>query len=66
LRPVPPRLVEEVAREFQLDEIEPTSPLAQSSANEKELRAEKMARNLDELLSYLRSVDLVPSKERKP
>jgi general secretion pathway protein A len=66
LRPVPPGLVEEVAREFQLDEIEPTNPQARSSASEKELHAEKMARNLDELLGYLRSGELVPSKERKP
>jgi general secretion pathway protein A len=65
-RPVPSQLVEEVAREFQLDELEPTTPLARSSENEKMLHAEKLARNLDELLGYLRNIDFASSKERKP
>jgi general secretion pathway protein A len=65
-RPVSAQLVEEVAREFQLDEIEPTTPLAISPENEKLLNDEKLARNLDELLGYLRNVDFVPSKGRKP
>jgi putative secretion ATPase (PEP-CTERM system associated) len=66
LRPVSSQLVEEVAREFQLDEIEPTTPLARSSENEKMLHTEKLAQSLDELLGYLRAGDFVSSKERKP
>jgi len=64
-RPVSAEMVEEVAREFQLDEIEPTTKSARSSEDEKLLQAEKLARNLDELLGYLRSIDFA-TKERKP
>lgn len=65
LRPVPAHLVEEVAREFQLDEIAPTvSPglprAAQNSAN-----TQALLENLDELLGRLRQLSLEPSRERK-
>jgi general secretion pathway protein A len=68
LRPVPSHLVEEVAREFQLDEIEPTPPVGFSTRAEKAVNAEKLLRNLDELLGRLRQIDFVPSpsRERKP
>lgn len=66
VRPVPAHLVEEVAREFQLDEIAPiaaggTSQNANASAN-----TEELLENLDELLGRLRRGSLVSSRERKP
>ena len=65
LRPVPAHLVEEVAREFQLDDTEPTVAcgffqLAKQSAN-----TEALLENLDELLGRLRQVNAVPFRERK-
>src|ERR1700733_9591495 len=69
LRPVPAHLVEEVAREFQLDEIEPI--LAAHGANGTGQAADTQAllQNLDELLGRLREANIVPSssaRERKP
>ena len=65
LRPIPAHLVEEVAREFQLDEIAPIasdgfSPAAQTA------NTQALLENLDELLGRLRQVNTVPSRERKP
>ena len=66
LRPVPAHLVEEVAREFQLDEVAPVlsagSPSggAQQSAN-----TQALLENLDDLLGRLRQLNVVPSRERK-
>lgn len=65
LRPVPAHLVEEVAREFQLDEIAPIAsplplPAAQRSAN-----TQALLENLDELLGRLRQMNAEPSRERK-
>jgi len=65
LRPVPAHLVEEVAREFQLDEIAPVAapgplPAAQKSAN-----TQALLENLDELLGRLRQLSPEPSRERK-
>ena len=66
LRPIPAHLVEEVAREFQLDEIAPIvsdgfSPAAQTA------NTQALLENLDELLGRLRQVNAaVPSRERKP
>jgi general secretion pathway protein A len=65
LRPVPAHLVEEVAREFQLDEIAPIAspgplPAAQKSAN-----TQALLENLDELLGRLRHLSAEPSRERK-
>jgi hypothetical protein len=66
LRPIPAHLVEEVAREFQLDEIAPIvsdgfAPAAQSA------HTQALLENLDELLGRLRQVNAaVPSRERKP
>src|SRR5215472_6559424 len=64
-RPVSAEMVEEVAREFQLDEIEPTTKPVRFSEEQKAINAERLARNLDELLGYLRNMDLT-AKERKP
>jgi general secretion pathway protein A len=65
LRPVPAHLVEEVAREFQLDEMAPMasegfSPAAQTA------NTQALLENLDELLGRLRHVNAVPSRGRKP
>jgi hypothetical protein len=68
LRPVPAHLVEEVAREFQLDEIEPTASVGTPSRALQAADAQALLQNLDELLGRLRqSNDLLsPSRERKP
>src|ERR1700689_1752772 len=67
-RPVPARLVEEVAREFQLDEIEPTLPAGVSNGNKPAIDAQALLQNLDELLSRLREANIMPValRERKP
>jgi len=68
LRPVPADLVEEVAREFQLDEIEPIARTAVSSGAQQTLDAQSLLQNLEELLSRLRETNIMPStvRERKP
>ena len=64
VRPVSSQLVEEVAREFQLDEIAPVAPVGftgpQQAAN-----TQALLENLDELLSRLRQANLVQPRERK-
>jgi general secretion pathway protein A len=69
LRPVPAHLVEEVAREFQLDEIAPTvSPSTFSAPAQQSVDAQMLLQNLDELLGRLRQTNVVPyaTRERKP
>ena len=68
MRPVPAHLVEEVAREFQLDEIEPTSPRRIFiSARCEEADAQALLQNLDNLLGRLRQSNVLSStRERKP
>ena len=66
LRPIPAHMVEEVAREFQLDEIAPIVSGALSSTA-KTANTQTLLENLDELLERLRQVNApVPSRERKP
>jgi len=64
LRPVPSHLVEEVAREFQLDEIAPIAgrPL---SSGEQAANTQLLLNNVDELLGRLRHSSAAPSRERK-
>jgi len=64
LRPIPAHLVEEVAREFQLDEIGPVAPGLLSS-REDAGKTQALLENLDELLERLRQVNAAPSRERK-
>jgi len=64
LRPVPAHLVEEVAREFQLDEIAPIAPVGISYA-EQAANTQTLLENLDELLGRLRRVSSMPARERK-
>ncbi len=67
LRPVPAHMVEEVAREFQLDEIAPitTAGRGLSSGAQQTANTQALLENLDELLGRLRQVNVVPSRERK-
>jgi type II secretory pathway predicted ATPase ExeA len=67
LRPVPAHLVEEVAREFQLDE--PILAAHTPNGNGQTLDTQALLQNLDELLGRLREANIVPSsstRERKP
>ena len=69
LRPVPAQLVEEVAREFQLDEIEPILAAHGPNGTRQTLDTQSLLQNLDELLGRLREANIVPSasaRERKP
>jgi general secretion pathway protein A len=61
LRPVPARLVAEVAREFQLDEFERTSPLLSPGEAERIANTQALVQNLDELLGRLRQARVVPT-----
>jgi general secretion pathway protein A len=64
LRPIPAHLVEEVAREFQLDEIGPVAPGLLASRDDAG-KTQALLENLDELLGRLRQVNAAPSRERK-
>jgi general secretion pathway protein A len=68
LRPVPAHLVEEVAREFQLDEIEPVAPSNIPNGANQSTDTQALLQNLDELLGRLREANIAPSptRERKP
>ena len=69
LRPVPAHLVEEVAREFQLDEIEPIITVRSPRGDGQTLDTQALLQNLDELLGRLREANIVPAsplRERKP
>ena len=68
LRPVPAHLVEEVAREFQLDEIEPIVRARLAPTGTQASDTQALLQNLDELLGRLRQSNVVLSstRERKP
>jgi general secretion pathway protein A len=65
LRPVPAQLVEEVAREFQLDEVAPIAgngtPRLSDSGD-----TQALLESLDELLGRLKQVNILTTRERKP
>src|SRR5580704_13540392 len=65
LRPVPAHLVEEVAREFQLDEIEPILAAHGANGTSQTVDAQALLQNLDELLGRLREANIVPSSTRE-
>ena len=65
VRPVPSQLVEEVAHEFQLDEIAPVAPMG-FSGPQQAANTQALLENLDELLGRLRQANIVPARERKP
>jgi general secretion pathway protein A len=64
LRPVPAQLVEEVARDFQLDEV---APIAGNGTIHPvgAMNTEALLENLDELLGRLRQANALTSRERK-
>jgi general secretion pathway protein A len=64
VRPVPAQLVEEVAREFQLDEIAPIQGAGITAAAQT-ANTQALLENLDELLGRLRQVTATPTRERK-
>jgi general secretion pathway protein A len=68
LRPVSAKLVEEVAREFQLNEIAPTAPSALSTRAQQSTDVQMLLQNLEDLFGRLRQAGVVrsPSQERKP
>jgi general secretion pathway protein A len=68
LRPVPVKLVEEVAREFQLDEIAPTAPVAFSPHGQQPSDVQALLQNLEDLFGRLRQANVtpIPTHERKP
>jgi general secretion pathway protein A len=53
-RPIQPKIVEEVAREFQLDEVDPTSPSGGSKIDTDVYNSEAFLQNLGEALSRFR------------
>jgi general secretion pathway protein A len=65
LRPVPAHLVEEVAREFQLDEVAPVLSNGSFSGAQQSANTQALLENLDDLLGRLRQMNVVPSRERK-
>jgi general secretion pathway protein A len=66
-RPISARIVEEVAREFQLDEVEPTAPVGSTRIDADMYNSEAFIQNLGEALSRFRLNTSVTqtSRERK-
>jgi len=64
VRPVPAHLVEEVARDFQLDEI---APIAANGSNHAvgATNTEALLENLDDLVARLRQANALTPRERK-
>lgn len=65
VRPVPAHLVEEVAREFQLDEIAPVAGNGTAHHSAATTNTEELLEDLHELLGRLRQANVVASRERK-
>lgn len=65
-RPIEPKIVEDVAREFQLDEVEPIAPPPISRPEADVFSSEAFIQNLGEALSRFRvSPTVPPSRQRK-
>jgi general secretion pathway protein A len=65
-RPISPKIVEDVAREFQLDEVEPTAPPESLRTSQELYNSEAFVQNLGEALSRFRVSPHSPSsRERK-
>src|SRR5208282_4270842 len=54
LRSIPPKIVEDVAHEFQLDEVEPTAPAGSTKVDAEVYSSEAFIQNLGEALSRFR------------
>ena len=68
VRPVSAELVEQVAREFQLDEIPPAVPAELSLRSQQSSDVQALLQNLEDLCERLRQANVAPSPthERKP
>jgi hypothetical protein len=66
-RPIQPKVVEEIAREFQLDEIEPVAPAGGGSRPDNDVyNSEAFLQNLGEALSRFRiNPPTTSGRERK-
>ena len=66
-RPISPKIVEEVAHEFQLDEVEPTAPAESTRVEPDVYDSERFIQNLGQALSRFRmgSSGTTPSRGRK-
>jgi type II secretory pathway predicted ATPase ExeA len=64
-RPIEPKIVEEVAREFQLDEVEPVAPVGGPRIDTDVYNSEAFIQNLGEALSRFRLHPSVTTRERK-
>jgi hypothetical protein len=65
-RPIKPKIVEEVAREFQLDEVEPIAPVGGTAPDLDVYNSEAFIQNLGEALSRFRvGPTRSTSRERK-
>ncbi|MGB2677997.1 MAG: AAA family ATPase [Candidatus Acidiferrum sp.] len=64
-RPIQSKIVEEVAREFQLDELDPTAPNGGSKIDSDVYNSEAFLQNLGEALSRFRFSPSSTTRERK-
>ena len=64
-RPIQPKIVEDVAREFQLDEVEPVAPTGGPRIDTDVYNSEAFIQNLGEALSRFRLHPTVTARERK-
>jgi len=64
-RPVSPKIVEDVAHEFQLDEVEPTAPAGSTRIDAEVYNSESFVQNLGEALSRFRMSTHVSSSTRE-
>jgi general secretion pathway protein A len=66
-RPISPTIVEDVAHEFQLDEVEPTAPPGNTRTDADVYNSEAFVQNLGEALSRFRMSPsiITPTRERK-
>jgi general secretion pathway protein A len=64
-RPIQPKIVEEIAREFQLDEVEPIAPNGSSKIDTEVYNSEAFLQNLGEALSRFRVTPSPTTRERK-
>jgi len=64
-RPISPKIVEDVAHEFQLDEVEPTAPEGSTRMDEDVYNSEAFIQNLGEALSRFRMSPTPTTRGRK-
>jgi len=63
-RPIGPKIVEDVAHEFQLDEVEPTAPEGSTRVDTDVYSSEMFIQNLGEALSRFRLDPSNPARTR--